>query len=430
MLTRQAAVELVADISIELARAPIDVEAILVLATLRLSRIRPGTWVAVVMNPNPETSRIVVADDRDREMARYVEDYVIAIDRPQRVPTVGLSQKVIESGSPIVIRKLSFDELLMKLSPAGQAYCRTTRPPGEVRSVDLMIVPMRVGGATVGTLGLFDARDRDCVDERDVDWIQLVADRIALSVEHARLVGSALVRAGEMEMVHAISLANSQGRDPRLTLSVIVERITTLPDVDAADIMLLTEDGKELTVAASAGYRSPWPPEHRVDARWAALDRARSGPEINYYRADPERNVHHPLRSQFAREGFKTSISIALHASARAIGILNLYSRSVVEWDQQRHQFLDTLGDLVAMAVDESAPASPVAARPAARPDLNDLEVEILRFIAEGCTNREIAEKVYRSESTVKFHVRRILERTKVANRTELVCIAMREGWL
>lgn len=425
-VTNRGAVELLADVCVVLARAPADIESILVLATSRLSRLRPATWVAVVMNPNPETCRIVVADDRDREKARYVEDYVAAIDRPKRVPTVGMSQQVIATGKPIVVPRISFDEYLLLLSPEGQAFCRTNPPPGKVSSVGFLIVPMRVGGATLGTLGVFDSHDRHTIDESDVEWIQMVADRIGLSVEHARLTGGALVHAAEMDLVQAVALSNAQGPEARLTLGSVVERVAALPEVDAADIMLVTEDGKELTVAASAGYRSPWPAEHRVDARWATMEL-----KPFRYRPDLELKGNHPRRAQFVREGFETFGSVPLRSPNRTIGVLNLYSRAMVEWEPMRFQFLDSLGALVAMALDRPArPAQAVAAGTAHRPDFSDLELHILRLIAEGHTNREIAAQVYRSENTVKFHVRRILEKSNAANRTELVRHAFREGWL
>jgi two-component system vancomycin resistance associated response regulator VraR len=48
----------------------------------------------------------------------------------------------------------------------------------------------------------------------------------------------------------------------------------------------------------------------------------------------------------------------------------------------------------------------------------------------EGLTNRDISEQLHRSPNTIKFHVRRILEKTGTANRTELARRATREGWL
>jgi DNA-binding NarL/FixJ family response regulator len=56
--------------------------------------------------------------------------------------------------------------------------------------------------------------------------------------------------------------------------------------------------------------------------------------------------------------------------------------------------------------------------------------MQILRLIADGFTNREIAGQVHRSENTIKFHVRRILEKAGAPNRTELARRATREGWL
>src|SRR5205823_4828591 len=91
-----------AELNSQLADTAFDVQAILTAATSILSRLRPATWVAVVMSPNPEKSRVVVGDDAERAMADYVEAYVAAIDRPNYAPTTGLSQQVIESGRPIL----------------------------------------------------------------------------------------------------------------------------------------------------------------------------------------------------------------------------------------------------------------------------------------------------------------------------------------
>jgi DNA-binding NarL/FixJ family response regulator len=45
-------------------------------------------------------------------------------------------------------------------------------------------------------------------------------------------------------------------------------------------------------------------------------------------------------------------------------------------------------------------------------------------------TNKEIAAQVHLSQNTVKFHVRRILQKAGAANRTELASHAIKEGWL
>jgi DNA-binding CsgD family transcriptional regulator len=48
-------------------------------------------------------------------------------------------------------------------------------------------------------------------------------------------------------------------------------------------------------------------------------------------------------------------------------------------------------------------------------------ELDVLRLLADGCSNRAIAEALVISEGTVKFHVNRILRKLRVANRAQAV---------
>jgi NarL family two-component system response regulator LiaR len=59
---------------------------------------------------------------------------------------------------------------------------------------------------------------------------------------------------------------------------------------------------------------------------------------------------------------------------------------------------------------------------------LSERELEVLRFIAQGLTNQEIAARLVLSEWTVRTHVRNILTKLHLANRTQAALFAMREG--
>jgi DNA-binding NarL/FixJ family response regulator len=61
---------------------------------------------------------------------------------------------------------------------------------------------------------------------------------------------------------------------------------------------------------------------------------------------------------------------------------------------------------------------------------LTDQELQVLRMIADGATNREIEEKLYWSEVTVKRKVQDILEKMGVANRAQAVAEASKRGLL
>ncbi|HLI37514.1 MAG TPA: response regulator transcription factor [Streptosporangiaceae bacterium] len=60
-------------------------------------------------------------------------------------------------------------------------------------------------------------------------------------------------------------------------------------------------------------------------------------------------------------------------------------------------------------------------------PKLTDREMEVLRLIARGMNNRDIARELFISENTVKNHVRNILEKLQIHSRMEAVMIAVRE---
>ncbi|NLG70677.1 MAG: response regulator transcription factor [Chloroflexi bacterium] len=62
------------------------------------------------------------------------------------------------------------------------------------------------------------------------------------------------------------------------------------------------------------------------------------------------------------------------------------------------------------------------------RPRLTARELEVLRLLAEGRPNREIAAALVISERTVKFHVSSILRKLHAANRTEAVAVAAQQG--
>ncbi len=61
---------------------------------------------------------------------------------------------------------------------------------------------------------------------------------------------------------------------------------------------------------------------------------------------------------------------------------------------------------------------------------LTEREVEVLRQLSTGATNREIAKVLYISENTVRNHVRNILEKLHLSNRVQAAAFAVREGYV
>jgi len=68
--------------------------------------------------------------------------------------------------------------------------------------------------------------------------------------------------------------------------------------------------------------------------------------------------------------------------------------------------------------------------RPLLNPDLTQREIEFLQLIANGMSNKVIAETLCVSENTVKYHLKHIMQKLEVQNRTEAVAHAIRIGLL
>ena len=63
-------------------------------------------------------------------------------------------------------------------------------------------------------------------------------------------------------------------------------------------------------------------------------------------------------------------------------------------------------------------------------PALSERELEVLRLVAKGTTNRDIATELFLSEATVKTHLLHIYAKMAVADRAAAVAVGFQRGLL
>jgi DNA-binding CsgD family transcriptional regulator len=92
---------------------------------------------------------------------------------------------------------------------------------------------------------------------------------------------------------------------------------------------------------------------------------------------------------------------------------------------------LAAVSQVLGAAVDDAVPNEGTAQRGVTpRSDLSRLELDVLRLLAEGCSNAMIATRLGLSERRVKACVERLLTQLKARNRAEAVASAARTGLL
>src|SRR5579872_125596 len=111
-------------------------------------------------------------------------------------------------------------------------------------------------------------------------------------------------------------------------------------------------------------------------------------------------------------------IQRALKAGARGYLLKSMPAQRMIETIRQVHAGKKSVPPEIATGLAEHLGDE----------NLSDREVEVLRHVAGGNRNRDIAERLFIAEETVKVHLKHIMTKLRANDRTQSVTIAARRG--
>ncbi len=155
------------------------------------------------------------------------------------------------------------------------------------------------------------------------------------------------------------------------------------------------------------------------DALEAVKEIVESSPEVKIAMITRPGVGPDPLRVLKAGARACLAKSISADDLVKSIGLIS--SGRIIISPVFAEKFLD---EIASAEKADSAKAAETKSR------LSKREIEIATLIAEGSTNKEIAQKLFIAESTVKVHVKNALNKLELRNRQQLAAYAVLQNWV
>lgn len=197
--------------------------------------------------------------------------------------------------------------------------------PGDTFPVGSVIgAPMLIASETIGVLLATHPQPRS-FDDGHVALLNSIAAQAAIAVRNAQLYEVEQRRRRELEMLQQTAVALSAELNWDVLIHLIVEQATRLLAAPAASLMLVDETGHHLSVAAWRGLSERYAQRERL--AWSEVD-LRLGDGGRSFQI-PDLGREGPLgRSDLLlREGIAGQLSLALVASGRCWGLINIYTQ-------------------------------------------------------------------------------------------------------
>jgi DNA-binding CsgD family transcriptional regulator len=238
---------------------------------------------------------------------------------------------------------------------------------------------------------------------------------------------SAVRRLERLQALRSAAIAMSASHDLRLTLCVIAQQAVARLQVSAAALAMLDPAAGVLRYAEGAGFRHAGIRRSRLALGEGYLGRA--GLERRWVSVpDLAGAVDFRRHRLLEGEDFVAYFALPLVCRGELLGVLELFHRDALAPDDEWREFAETIAAQAAIALDNARLRERLGGPRASA--LTVAETRVLRLLAGGHSNRDIGQRAFLSENTVKYHLRHVYRKLGVRTRAAAVAAAVSRGWL
>jgi signal transduction histidine kinase len=283
-----------------------------------------------------DTCAILLLDEETNELvARAALGIEEEVEQGVRIPVgAGFAGRIAAEKRPFVLDDVDHGDVL--------------NPILREKGIKSMLgVPLVVEGLTRGVLHVGSLVPRHFQDD-EIALLQLVADRAALAIEHARLFEAERAARERIEHVQAVTDAALAHLEVDELLRVLLPRIRDILRTDTCAVLLLDEESNELVARAALGIEEEIGVRIPLGAGFAGRVAAEAKPLVIDVDEYP---VYNPILRQ---KRLKSMIGVPLLVRGASLGVLHVGTLEPREFRRDEVELLELVAARVALAIERA----------------------------------------------------------------------------
>lgn len=213
--------------------------------------------------------------------------------------------------------------------------------------------PLITRGKAFGALNLYSDQPGFFTGER-VELFQAFAYQVAAALENARLFQEMQSKLKILQALRNIDLAIAGSLDIRVTLSVLLDEVTQILEVDAASVLMFNPHSQTLEYAAGRGFKSKDIKQTLLSVRDSFLGQAIYERKTIIIPNAQER-IESFIRAQMLKkENFQVYVATPMIAKLKVLGVLEVFHRSPLKIEHDWVESLESLASQAAIAVENA----------------------------------------------------------------------------